>query len=324
MFKAIKKQLLQEAPKLSPSEIRGRVYPEVLVTDMAPEGLKAAVGPDRVAYLVGTEPLQIEIPNVKGIYEVNPCDIIFEATGGYEKAFKAAMKKYGIRTLSDLDTPEEKKGFYDFIDRVWHSKEEKDKGEKKGSDKDEMVPIDPDSYDEDSMEEELPLYSDHARKHKEEDAVMPSEDDDEDKNEIIVKKKLGSYGVVKGDPKGEGEVVFKGSANKARSIAKALKRKGVQVYFINSHRAKVGQRVYYKKDHGFKLEVSPPARRHQAHGIKKDIAKGEIPKTYVDKKTGKRKKTNAFALAWAQYDKYGKPSSGPDKGSKTMKREPKK
>tara|TARA_R110000824_G_scaffold138920_1_gene303835 strand:- start:2303 stop:3055 length:753 start_codon:yes stop_codon:yes gene_type:complete len=250
MFEAIKKQLLQEAPKLSPAGIKGRVYPEVLVTDMAPEGLKAAVGPDRVAYLVGTEPLQIEIPNVKGIYEVNPCDIIFEAAGGYEKAFRAAMKKYGIRTLSDLDTPEEKKGFYDFIDRVWHSKEEKDKGEKKGSDKDEMVPIDPDSYDEDSMEEDLPLYSDHARKHKEEDA-------------IILKKKQ-------------------------------------------------------------KTEVSPPARRHQAHGIKKDIAKGEIPKTYVDKKTGKREKTNPFALAWAQYDKYGKPSSGPDKGSKTMKRKPKK
>ena len=76
-----------------------------------------------------------------------------------------------------------------------------------------------------------------------------------------------------------------------------------------------------KKDNN---EVSPPARRHQAKGIKKDIAKGEIPKTYVDKKTGKRKKTNPWAMAWAQYDKYGKPSSGPDKGSKTMKRIPKK
>jgi len=274
----------------------------------------------RVAYLVGTEPLQIEIPNVKGIYEVNPCDIIFEAAGGYEKAFRAAMKKYGISTLSDLDTPEEKKGFYDFVDRVWHSKEEKDKGEKKGTHK-EQLPFD------DSMEEELPLYSDHTKKHKEEDAVLPSEEDDEDKNEIIVKKKekLGQpYGIVKGDPKGKGEVVFKGNANKARSVARTLKSKGVQVYFINSYRAKVGQKVYYKKGYGFKLEVSPPARRHQAHGIKKDIAKGEIPKTYVDKKTGKRKKTNAFALAWAQYDKYGKPSSGPDKGSKTMKRKPKK
>ena len=186
------------------------------------------------------------------------------------------MKKYGIRTLSDLDTPEEKKGFYNFVDKVWHSKEEKDKGEKKGthkdeagwddpprlggepslitpvesSDKEEMVPIDPNSYDEDSIEEELPLYSDHARKHKEEDAIISK-----------------------------------------------------------------------KKDSN---EVSPPARRHQAKGIKKDIAKGEIPKTYVDKKTGKRKKTNPWAMAWAQYDKYGKPSSGPDKGSKTMKRIPKK
>ena len=276
MFKEIKRQLLQEDQRLSSAEIRGRVYPEVLVTDMAPEGLQAAAGPDRIAYLVGTKPLQIEIPNVKGIYEVEPGDIIFEAKGAYEKAFRAAMKKYGIRTLSDLDTPAEKKGFYDFVDRVWHSKEEKDKGEKKGthkdeggwddpprlggepslitpnegSHKDEMVPIDPDSYDEDAMEEELPLYSDHARKHKEEDAIISK-----------------------------------------------------------------------KKDNN---EVSPPARRHQAKGIKKDIAKGEIPKTYVDKKTGKRKKTNPWAMAWAQYDKYGKPSSGPDKGSKTMKRIPKK
>jgi len=314
MFEAIKKQLLQEAQRLSPAEIRGRVYPEVLVTDMAPEGLKAAAGPDRIAYLVGTEPLQIEIPNVKGIYKVNPCDIIFEAAGGYEKAFRAAMKKFGIRTLSDLDTPEEKKGFYNFVDRVWHSKDEKDKGEKKGTHK-EQLPFE--------IEEELPLYSDHARKHREEDTILPNEEDEEDKNEII--KKSTTYGVVKGDPKGKGEVVFKGSANKARSISKALKKKGEQAYIIVSPSAKVGQRAYHKKGHGLKIgEVSPPARRHQAHGIKKDIAKGEIPKTYVDKKTGKRKKTNPFALAWAQYDKYGKPSSGPDKGSKTMKRVPKK
>ena len=120
------------------------------------------------------------------------------------------------------------------------------------------------------------------------------------------------YGVVKGDPKGKGEVVFKGSANKARSIAKALKRKGEQVYSISSLRAKVGQKVKYKKGYGFQLEVSPPDRKHQVKGIKKHMAqkkgKDKIPKTYVDKKTGKRKKTNPWALAWAQYDKYGVPS----------------
>ena len=528
MFDDIKKMLLDslvETTKLAPAEITGRVYPEVLVTDMAPEGLKAAAGPDSLAYLVGTEPLQIEIPNVRGIYEVNPCDIIFEAAGGYEKAFRAAMKKYGIRTLSDLDTPAEKKGFYDFVDRVWHSKAEKEKGEEKGSHKDEGEFTDglrdKHARDKDKMRdekerarekdqkaaeqdreqkkretnEELPLYSDHQKAHK-----------SEDKNDIIGEKRAEPYGVIKGDPKGKGEVVWKGNANKARSIVKALKAKGVQAYLINSRRAKVGTKVNYKKGHGFQLEelplysdyekqhregkkklennveiteaiprakrasrssvrgpvgvnyhgrpfrllpkkvynlivlkskkegvepklgqsntanmvvlqriynlgpsevatamklaalkfgpdvfltvdnedgrrigigystddnstrsmdkriqqddltlhksikdklfklifgkelkrknvefdvneVSPPARRHQAHGIKKHIGKkGKkgIPKTYVNKKTGKREKTNPFALAWAQYDKYGKPSSGPDKGSKTMKRIPKK
>ena len=76
------------------------------------------------------------------------------------------------------------------------------------------------------------------------------------------------------------------------------------------------------------LEVSPPDRKHQVKGIKKHMAqkkgKDKIPKTYVDKETGKRKKTNPWALSWAQYDKYGKPSTGPDTGSKTKKRIPKK
>ena len=59
-------------------------------------------------------------------------------------------------------------------------------------------------------------------------------------------------------------------------------------------------------------EVSPPDRKHQEKGIKKHMSqkkgKDKIAKTYVDKKTGKRKKTNPWALAWAQYDKYGVPS----------------
>ena len=58
-------------------------------------------------------------------------------------------------------------------------------------------------------------------------------------------------------------------------------------------------------------EVSPPDRKFQVKGIKKHLGqKGKkgIPKTYVDKKTGKRKETNPWALAWAQYDKYGVPS----------------
>jgi len=143
-----------------------------------------------------------------------------------------------------------------------------------------------------------------------------------------------------------GEVVFKGNAKKARSMVKDLKRKGHTAYVINSPSAKVGQRAYHKKGYGLKIEaptykpnlsyndakdpgeslakqmkknieldkkeVSPPDREHQVKGIKKHMAqkkgKDKIPKTYVDKKTGKRKKTNPWALAWAQYDKYGVPS----------------
>ena len=452
MFNDIKKMILEslvETQALSPAEIRGRVYPEVLVTDMAPEGLRAAVGPDRIAYLVGTEPLQIEIPNVKGIYEVNPCDIIFEASGAYEKAFRAAMKKYGLRTLSDLDTPEEKKGFYDFVDRVWHSKEEKDRGEKKGTHKDEGEFTDGlrDKHDraKDKMRdekerarekdqqaaeqdreqkkretnEELPLYSDHQKAHKSEDKVVSkkkkkvkSEDlplySDHEKQHREGKKKLeneavvGSvsvnyhgrpfrllpkkrYNVIALKSKKEGTPELKLGQNSApgytvlqrvynlgsSEVATAMKLMGKKfgsgVYFSveneDSRRVGIGvstsdqsskskdrrieqddltlhksikQKLYKlifgkdmkRKNVDFDVnEVSPPARRHQAHGIKKHIGKkGKkgIPKTYVDKKTGKRKKTNPFALAWAQYDKYGKPSSGPDKGRNTMKKVPKK
>ena len=480
MFNDIKRMLLdslEEAVNLSPAEIRGRVYPEVLVTDMAPEGLRKAAGPDRIAYLVGTEPLQVEIPNVKGIYEVNPCDIIFEAAGGYEKAFRAAMKKYGITTLSDLDTPEEKKGFYDFVDRVWHSKEEKDKGEKKGTHKDEggwddpprlggepsvITPVEGEftdglkgkhdrmrekmrdekerARDKDSKaaaqdreqksretNEELPLYSDHQKSHKEgkkvrkEDLPLYS---DYEKQHREGKKKLEnnveiaearprpkkvSRGSVRGPvgvnyhgrpfrllpkkvytlivmkSKKEGVEPKLGQSNTANmlvlqriynlgpsEVATAMKlaalKFGPDVFLTvdNEDGRRIGigystddnsmksmdKRIQQDdltlhksiKDKLFKLifgrelkkkdvefdvnEVSPPARKNQVKGIKKHMAqkkgKDKIPKTYVDKKTGKRKKTNPWALAWAQYDKYGKPSSGPEKDSKVKKKVPKK
>ena len=77
---------------------------------------------------------------------------------------------------------------------------------------------------------------------------------------------------------------------------------------------KVGKGVaqeFMKRYTPDKNEVSPPDRKHQVKGIKKHLGqKGKkgIPKTYVDKKTGKRKETNPWALAWGQYDKYGVPS----------------
>ena len=460
MFNDIKRMLLdslEEAVNLSPAEIRGRVYPEVLVTDMAPEGLKIAAGPDRVAYLVGTEPLQVEIPNVKGIYEVNPCDIIFEAAGGYEKAFRAAMKKYGITTLSDLDTPEEKKGFYNFVDKVWHSKAEKDRGEEKGTHKDEGEFTDglrdKHARDKDKMRdekerarekdqqaaeqdreqksretnEELPLYSDHQSSHKEgkkvrkEDLPLYSDYEKQHKEgkkklennveiaEARPRPKKVSRGSVRGPvgvnyhgrpfrllpkkvytlivmkSKKEGVEPKLGQSNTANmlvlqriynlgpsEVATAMKLaalkfgpdvfltvdnedgrrigigystddnsmksmdKRIQQDDLTLHRSikdklfkLIFGRELKKKDVEFDVnEVSPPARKNQVKGIKKHMAqkkgKDKIPKTYVDKKTGKRKETNPWALAWAQYDKYGKPSSGPEKDSKVKKKVPKK
>ena len=298
MFDDIKKHLLdslKENQALSAARIRGRVYPEVIVTDMAPPELQDAAGPDRIAYLIGTEPLQIQIPNAKGIFKVNPCDIVFEGAGSYEKAFRAAMKKYGLRTLSDLDTPEEKKGFYNFVDKVWHSKEEKDKGEKKGTHKDEdawddppelggepslITPVEGEFTDglkgkHDRMREKMRDDKERAREKDAKAAEQDREQRGRDTNEAIPKS--NTYGVVKGDPKGDGEVVFKGSANKARAIAKALKQKGTQAYVIMSPSAKVGQKAYHKKGHGLKIEELPLYSDHQKQHKSENAIEEDLP-----------------------------------------------
>ena len=286
MFEEIKNKLLEKTNYMSPAEIRGRVYPEVLVTDQAPEGLRAAVGPDRIAYLIGTDPLQIEIPGTTGIYEVKPSDIIFEAAGSYETAFRKAMKKYGITTLKDLDTPAEKKGFYNYVDRIWHSKKEKKSGESK---------------DEGEFSDGLKDKHQRQREKMQDDVERAKEKD------------------------------RRAAEQKKQRTSRERTDEELPLYsdYEKQHREKVDEELPLYSDHQkqHKNEVSPPARRHQAKGIKKLIGKkGKkgIPKTYVDKETGKRKKTNPWALSWAQYDKYGKPSTGPDTGSKTKKRIPKK
>ena len=50
-------------------------------------------------------------------------------------------------------------------------------------------------------------------------------------------------------------------------------------------------------------EVAPEGREDQVIAIKKSIATGKTPKTYVDKKSGKRKKSNAFAISWSAKNK---------------------
>ena len=233
---------------LSPAATRSRGYPSVLLTMKAPERLVNAAGPDTRAYLVGTDPLVIELPGVKGLYKVDPDQIVFEQEGSYQQAFKKAMKKYGIKKISDLDTPEEKKGFFNYVDSIWKAKDEKSEAcgwHKYGS---------------------------------------------EDVEEIDHKKALDAGKAAQSDNADITDVSNEGKKAVSRAQQAAI--------------------AISKKERGEKpkKEVAPPGRKKQVKGLKKAIKKGEINKTYVDKKTGKRMKANPFALAWAQYDKHGKPN----------------
>jgi hypothetical protein len=46
-------------------------------------------------------------------------------------------------------------------------------------------------------------------------------------------------------------------------------------------------------------EETPPGREEQV----KAIEKSDTPETYTDKKTGKKKESNPWAIAWASYNK---------------------
>ena len=50
------------------------------------------------------------------------------------------------------------------------------------------------------------------------------------------------------------------------------------------------------------VEGAPPGREKQVKGIKKRLKRGDIPKTYTDR-SGKQRKSNPWAMAWAQESK---------------------
>ena len=45
----------------------------------------------------------------------------------YQKHFLSIMKKWGIKSINDLKTDEEKKKFFDYVNKSWTSKKEKEK-----------------------------------------------------------------------------------------------------------------------------------------------------------------------------------------------------
>ena len=126
------------APIMSPDEVIGRANTMVVLTNDAPRELLALAGPSRKAILLNFKPLMITFPDQKGVYQVQPDDIVFENhhTGRdvteagseetpYEKFFASAMKKFGVSSPIDL-SPEDTKKFFNYVDKNWEAEEESD------------------------------------------------------------------------------------------------------------------------------------------------------------------------------------------------------
>ena len=139
--KELKNILTEEyggTPILSPDEVRGRANTTVILTNQAPKELLALAGPSREAILLNFKPLMITFPYQKGVYKVQPDDIVFEnhhsgrdvteagsQETSYEKFFAAAMKKFGVSSPIELN-PEDTKKFFNYVDKNWDAEEESD------------------------------------------------------------------------------------------------------------------------------------------------------------------------------------------------------
>ena len=135
------KDILKEdpgAPILSPDEVRSRANTMVILTNEAPKELLAIAGSSRKAILVNYNPLMITFPDQKGVYKVQPDDIVFEnhhsgrdvteagsQETSYEKFFAAAMKKFNVSSPIEL-SPDETKKFFNYVDKNWKADEESD------------------------------------------------------------------------------------------------------------------------------------------------------------------------------------------------------
>ena len=364
------------APIMSPDQIISRTNTIVILTNDAPRELLALAGPTRKAILLNFKPLMITFPDQRGVYKVEPDDIVFEShhTGrdvteagseetDYEKFFAQAMKKFGVSSPIEL-SPDETKKFFDYVDKNWTAEEEsdgstdevgwedpprlggepslitpnedvstgkvgkKDKGSYQHAYKLALKKYKIHSADElDTPAERkgFTAYVDRlwkggeVHRDKKEFAIGEDEADDRRKEQEREQKKREKERERKRKKKDKKKKEFKQwkkskekpSAGGSKSFFKGGGMGGGIGKVAGA--AKAATSKYQTKESSTdKNEVSPPDRKHQVKGIKKHMAqkKGEdkIPKTYVDKKTGKRKKTNPWALAWAQYDKYGVPS----------------
>ena len=126
------------APIMSPDEVIKRANTMVILTNQAPPKLLALAGSSRKAILLNFKPLMITFPDQKGVYKVQPDDIVFEnhhsgrdvteagaEETSYEKFFASAMKKFGVSSPIELN-PEDTKKFFNYVDKNWDAEEESD------------------------------------------------------------------------------------------------------------------------------------------------------------------------------------------------------
>ena len=261
------KSILQEdpgAPIMSPDEVLSRANTMVILTNQAPPKLLALAGSTRKAILLNYKPLMITFPDQRGVYKVEPEDIVFENhhTGRdtsesamqetpYEKFFAQAMEKFGVSSPIEL-SPKDTKKFFNYVDKNWDAEEESDG-----------------SKSEDG-------WDDPPRLGGEPSLITPMEGDDS-KEEILPAVGAGIGIAARAAGAAVGGAIG-GALDSDDSIEAAQPKK--------------------KKKNKIDQEVADFAEKEKkVKSIKRAIKKGDIPKTYVDKKTGKRKKSNPWALA---------------------------
>ena len=123
MYEDIKKTLMQ-SKKLMEYVDNYKNPVEVMLTEDAPVNLKNQCKGKKV-YLMEVNPCRINIGGTYKIIEVKPNHIMFESEKSYADSFKSAMKKFGITKIGDLKNNEQKKKFFDYVDKIWTSADEK-------------------------------------------------------------------------------------------------------------------------------------------------------------------------------------------------------
>ena len=90
------------APIMSPDEVIGRANTMVVLTNQAPRELLSLAGPSRKAILLNFKPLMITFPDQKGVYQVQPDEIVLKTIIQVEMLLKLVQKKQLMKSFSLL------------------------------------------------------------------------------------------------------------------------------------------------------------------------------------------------------------------------------